>query len=433
MPDALASVEAPPPKRKGIDWSIGRKDVTRTLGDVKRLGELIASGVNNAVVGTAAIPADLGVAVRNVATGEDYQRPSQMFADWQARSIAPPKDTVEQLINAGAGFAFGAKLPVPGGGKAPPPAVSPKAESAMMARDAGFKLPPSMVPQSSTLSRVAEKLAGPRKVAESAAGHNTEQLAKNFAKELELPKGTDITPDAISSVITRETKKGYEPIKRLGAQYSDLIDSIRTNRDKMRGLWADYRRNQRFETLEQAKGASAAVENAESVLEGVLKQTGNPQLAEGYFKSRQMIAKAGDIERALVESTGGFSAPKLARQFASGGRSGAVETAGRSAEAFPKVMKPPASSPSISFANRVAGGAGLLGMGASAAIHTPMVGKAGGALLAGTAAKELGQTGLRSALMGDAAQDAMVYLTPEQRREALARSLAAVIYGSASQ
>lgn len=425
--DAPAAPIAPPDKYAGM--SFGEKavnDLKTAAQETKRLGALGVRAINKAVVRTATMGGDLAITAANKLTGSDYDTPGKLFEDWQDTQIAPPQDRGQALAEQAMQFAAGAKLPL-SGPETSAGAVSPSQQTAISARQGGYKLPPSEIPSAGAGMRAVEKFAGKKPTMEAAASSNVPQISENIAAEFGLPKGTEITDATLRSVRKGADQSGYEPIRQLGKGYADLINTIRSAREKVSALYQDYGRNRRYETLKEAQAAQAQAQNAEKVLDGAVKQLGQPELYENYVRARQTIAKTGDVEAALIESTGELKPGTLARGFDKGGKSGATEAAGRVAQAVPKAFKEAQARGLFGLTDKAMGAGLSLGGIGSYLTHDPRYAEAAGALLAGRLAGHAARLGARKALLSEPVQDYMAYTTNEQRQAALARALTAAV------
>ncbi|MGC3959563.1 MAG: hypothetical protein QM813_16935 [Verrucomicrobiota bacterium] len=409
------------------DWSLSKNDVAEAGRNLKTglatVGKQAYKGANDSIGHLVLMPADFTTEVINRMTGRNDPSLGASFQQASDTAIAPPQNMLGKVTNIGAGFAVGAKIPGAPVVRAVPAATSAMQQTANIAREAGYKLPPSSIPNAGPIARLVEKVVGTKAVNAAVTPLNKAKTAANIAEELGLPAGTEINPETIGAVTSHAWESGYAPIENLGGEYKTLIDVIRKARENVKKFYKDYSRNATSEKLDMARAAQSEATNAENVLAGALKQSDNPQLYENYVKARQMIAKASDVERNLVESTGELKNSGLAREFGKGApQSGAVEAAGRTAQAVPKAFN---TAPlSLSMADKAAGMGAVAGGLGTALMHNPNFLKYGAGLLA----LRLGQTGmnagLRKALTSEWAQDAMVLMTPEQKRAAVAEALA---------
>ena len=128
------------------------------------------------------------------------------------------------------------------------------------------------------------------------------------------------------------------------------------------------------------------------------------------------------MERALAESSGNLSEAQLARDFGRGApQSGAIQAAGRVAESNKQAFTSTGDAGGMNLTDKLARAISPVGLTAAGATgsyfsHNP-------AYLAAGLGAAVGRYGAQKATMSEAMQDMMTYLTPEQRRAALARAM----------
>jgi hypothetical protein len=424
---AYKAASAPAPYVNKLDTP--GKFLTAALDQGKRLGLLTAKGVNDSVVGTATLPANALTQAINLASGRNDQTLGQRYQQSSDASVAPATNAVEQAFQTGGGFLAGAKMPLPGGGSAAG-IPSPTQVSNVMARGADYVLPPSSIQNAGGLTRAIGKFAGTKATNAAATVQNKAQTVANIGKEFGLPEGTDITPDVMDAISAHAWESGYKPVEDLGPQYASIVDVIRKARETTKKLFTDYSRTGRSESLDKAREAQTAATNAEKVLEGALQQAGKPELLSGYKTARSTIAKASAVDRQLIESTGTIKEAGLAREFGkSAPQSGALLQAGRVAQQSPAAFSTAAPPAGLDMATRAAGLGSVAGLGGSAILHNPAYAEIGLGILGGKLGVDVLRAGARKMLLSPAVQDAMTFMTPEQKRMAMA---SAVLRGGAS-
>lgn len=287
-------------------------------------------------------------------------------------------------------------------------AQSPTQVTNAVARDAGYVLPPSEIENAGTGARALGALAGTRQINQAAAPLNNAQTTANLAKEFGLPPGTPMTPGTTAAIKAQADQVGYQPIRDLGTAWDTLLKQVQSYRDTARQLFKQNDVTPHVDTLAQAKATDAAANAAEGVLEQALKASGNGKLYDGYTAARTTIAKANDVDRALQVSSGTVQGAPVASAFGSGKPlTGAIGALGRTAELVPQAFAKPAAESALNVPHTAFGAA-------SDAFHAGMI-------------------PLRKLLMSGPAQDYMTYATPEMRRDALVKALAAGLGGVEAQ
>jgi hypothetical protein len=97
--------------------------------------------------------------------------------------------------------------------------------------EAGYKVPPSMMPDSGITARILEGVSGKYKTNQLAGIRNqevTDNLARAYNK---LPKDAPITSEAMQGIRASEYAKGYEPVANIGEiptdkVYADALEAI---------------------------------------------------------------------------------------------------------------------------------------------------------------------------------------------------------------
>lgn len=283
----------------------------------------------------------------------------------------------------------------------------------LAARKAGYVLPPSQA-NAGTAGRMAEGFAGKITTAQSASAKNqgvTNDLAK---KALGLRKDSALTDDVLKQ-IRKSAGQAYDDIKQVSGRFT--ADSA--YKQKLSGIGGDYAeavkefpeiaKNDALETLvksldkpdmspaaameivkklradatslfraadDPAKLALAranreAANAVEELIERNLSSRGMGGLVTQFRKSRQLIAKAHDVEAALNETTGNVSAAVLAKMADKGKPlTDELATIAQFGNAFPKAAQLPekmGSLPGVSpldyVATGIMSGAGAMTVG----------------------------------------------------------------------
>lgn len=240
---------------------------------------------------------------------------------------------------------------------------------------AGYKVPPSLMPDSGVGSRILEGLSGKFKTNQAAGIKNqavTDALAR---KAVGLADDAPLTSEAMQQIRTKAFKSGYEPVEQVGAVTTDsafagALDKLVANRKmasnsfpnavkdeitpfiesmkvgkfdageaiKMTQILRDeasaaYRAGDN--AMGQAKkGAAKAIED--QIERGLLsKGKDGVALLKGFRDARQAMAKAHTVEDAIREGGGRVDAMKLAARFQAGKPlTGELATIGKFANNF---------------------------------------------------------------------------------------------------
>jgi hypothetical protein len=388
------------------------KSSTQADADIVNKG-LIAAGLPP----TASLPGQLDEAVKR--REQDYQdrRGPDAGTDWarfggNLAATAP----LGALSPMAAGAAYGALQPVTSddywtqkaidtgasaaggkiasvGGNVLARMISPAASRitnavVQKARDAGYVLPPSMMPE--TGGMVTNTLAGwggKIKTQQSASVKNQQITNKLGAESLGLPSDTTLT-DKVFSDVRSQAGKAYDAVETSGVtikQDEPFIDQLLSvqkpadeaaqafpnivKNDEIKGLvdelgnGKDFSARAGIQTIRRLRSdASANLRNSldprkvelgyaqrdaanaiEDLIDRNLQRAGKVDLIPNYRAARQMIAKSHDLESATNTATGDVSARKLA-SLKNRGRplSGHLDTIADTANAFPKAVQEPA-------------------------------------------------------------------------------------------
>lgn len=306
------------------------------------------------------------------------------------------------------------------------------------AQDAGYVVTPSMSGNPGTIGSMAEALGGKVKTQQAASVKN-QQLTNNLAaRELGLPEGVPITPQALDA-LRNNAGNAYREVSNMGqldatgaqlpastgvaTTLNKLTMAPETKVDAARVVQAwrqanadaasymrAYGRDAQPETLAKAHAASADADNLTQfltnalsreeartpaqltadlsrglitpqdyvarALRNLLVQNGQRAPAAQALKdARVLIAKSHSVEGALNPITGDVSAPALASQLAKDRPlSGGLRTAADFATAFPKAAQAGVDVPAYSVLDAMT----TAGAGAAgAATGNPLAAAAG--------------------------------------------------------
>jgi len=295
-------------------------------------------------------------------------------------AIQPSASTGETAANVFLGGGLGAGGQAVAGTIAntvKPAVTSPVQDLANRARQAGFAIPPSQIPNSGVVSRGLEGFAGKLTTAQQASAGNQALVNKAAQQTLGLTTNVDVTPQVLNQ-IRSAAGRAYEAVKQVGTLNADniynseltQIASKYTGASKaFPGLGGDVV-EKTVASLRQPKfGADAAVDaisvlrdkadvayrqgdkglgkafkESAAALEGVIERnlpTGSP-LLEAFKEARTTIAKTYSVQSALNETTSNVSGQKLAAQLAKGKPlTGPIRDVAELARAFPKAFQSP--------------------------------------------------------------------------------------------
>ena len=283
----------------------------------------------------------------------------------------------------------------------------------LAARANGYVVPPSQV-DPSVKNRLMEGLAGKLTTAQNASAKNASITNGLAAQELGLAKGTQITPDVLTSI--RQTAgQAYEAVASTGQitttpTYSKALDALVSKAKQASSGFPNAKANPLIAEIESLRStgfdASSAVAkiselraNAdvayragdnelgkalkggakalEDAIDTHLQQIGAPaDMLNGFRDARQLIAKTYTVQKALNPATGTVNAQKLGSQLAAGKPlSGGMRDAAMFAQAFPKAAQPlerMGSLPQISPLDFVAGGGLAAGLGNPMLLAAPL-------------------------------------------------------------
>ncbi len=374
--------------------------------------------VINGVASLPLLAMDTGVAVRNLATGSDYEAPSKMFSDaLDSVGFPKPETRTEKIANFIETVLAGSRTPAPQAGRQAPanfvktdPTAMVKAQTLNEAQKAGYVVPPSSS-NPTALNKALEGASGKIQTAQQAAVRNQTVTNKLARQAVGLANDAPLTPESLKGLRATagevyqqvagagriaadgqylddlaQLGKGVDEIAKdfpeanVGAreQIDKLVNSmLRDSFDAssalkyLRQLRADAAGNlasaaRNPDPAKQALGMAQreAASTLEDLIGRHLTQQGQPELAQSFEQARRLIAVSHTVENALNEATGNVSAAKLATQLKGKSYGGELQVAAKFAQAFPKAAKEVNESmPGISPLDYYAsiGGSALLG------------------------------------------------------------------------
>ena len=281
-------------------------------------------------------------------------------------------------------------------------------------RQAGYVVPPSMMPDSGVLSRVLEGISGKYKT-NQLAGIKNQQITNSLVRsDLGIPDNVPLSQEAIKAVRAANYKP-YEEIANLpklgdtpavqentllgvhgkpgskGFDPSKTLEELKVARADSTAYFNAYNRSAHPEDLAKARSFQGKADKLESSLEDYASSVGRSDLVDQLRDARKMIAKTYTAERALDKGTGNIDARVLGRLFDKNKPlSDGMESAGKFASSFGEVAKVPASGHANPFT--------IIDAGYSLG---------GGALNPLAYALPLARVGARYGLLSDVAQNAI--------------------------
>jgi hypothetical protein len=258
-----------------------------------------------------------------------------------------------------------------------PPLSAAKQGAVDLARQAGYKLPPTEI-KPSAFNSITEGLSGKIKTSQAASERNQPITNALAAKGLGLPESTQLNVEVLDQV-RKKAGMAYEAVGstgtvRPGPEYVQSLDKIT---EKARTAAAgfpdgapsplikvvDGLKSKQFDSAsavakiselrEQAnkaymakdnelgKGLKAAAGALEDALDAHMKSLGvPPEMLQGFRDARELIAKTYSVQRGLNSETGNVSASALAAQLEKGKPlSGELRTIAKVGSAFPKATQ----------------------------------------------------------------------------------------------
>lgn len=404
---------------------VGQGLATGAAGTAGMLGDALNSGLN------MALPA-----------GHQLGMPSQALQRGLNNMGAPQAENGAERAVAGiSNFVGGAMLDplsrgmakrfAPNVGQPRPP--TPKEQTIMDARKAGYKLPPSQG-HGGVTGALLEGLAGKERVAKDIEIGNQQVTNRIARSEAGVAPGAPLTNDALEAAKQASVDAGYTPLKQAGQMsngrvYRQALDSIESRygnanpsfpgaaHDDVQALVNAYRRRSfdagdAVESVQNLRrDASGAYRSGNNALAGAQKgiskaledsmelNLGNSDKLDAFRTARTSLAKQNAVQRALVEGGGDVNAINMGQQFQKDPTkfSGGLDTMGRFASNFGSYAGMPKSEVVVPT-NHFTGYTGWGGIGALGALAT------GHPLIAAAAAAPMARLGLRKSLMSEGAQ-----------------------------
>lgn len=245
------------------------------------------------------------------------------------------------------------------------------------AQKAGYVIPPSAVNPSGA-NKALESFAGKAAIGQEAAVRNqpiTDALAR---------KAAGLADDqAISKTALRQSRfeasEPYRQIASISPQAAAELEALQLARQESKLQWKAYGRNADPSAFKAAQAADAQVAAAQTNLETIASQAGQPGLVEAMKNARVQLARNHEVQRALNAGTGSVDAASIGRSLDRGAPlSGELETIARFQQAFSPYARESSAVPTPGVSKVAALSSALMG-GAGGAAAGP-AGVAAGAL-----------------------------------------------------
>lgn len=383
----------------------------RVKGDVKHIGEAVTPVARGVVKGINSLPVlaqDLGVGIRNLLPGQNYELPSSMYNKAIDEALPQSSQPGANAIEFGTSLATGLKLPqfkmatnVPAGFVKPSQDLV-RQQTLAASQKAGYVVPPSTT-NPTVMNKILESIGGKVATAQDAAVKNQSVTNTLSKRALGLTEDAPLTQEAMSA-LRAEAGDVYGMLRSAGKIVADpqFTDDLSKVTSKFSGASKDFPELAKSEVTDLVAGASKKEFSADSavdllsilrdraskayasgdkglgkaykevskafedVIERNLKAAGNSYLVSKFKDARQLIAKTHSVESAFNPSTGNVVAPKLATQLSKGKPlSGDLLTVAKFGQAFPKAAQAVTDSGAVRNTDVI------LGAGASALSREP--------------------------------------------------------------
>jgi hypothetical protein len=365
----------------------------------------LARGVIKGVNAIPALAADLGVGVRNLFPGQDYELPSTMYErDFYDKVFPMGEAPNGKTLEFGASLLSGAKVPAPQV-KNPAPAgfVRPspnqvKLDTLAASKGAGYVVPPS-TPNPTAANKFLESFGGKIATAQDAALRNQEVTNTLAKRALGLSEDAPLAQESLSA-LRKEAGKAYEVVRGVGnvalddatsksldgiaAKFtgSKLKDALGGGTDipkvvqaiKDEPLTGDTAVDVIALLRDKADAAyragasqqGKAYKEISKTIENLMEKSLSGEALKNFRDARQLIAMSRSVEGAFNPSSGNVVATKLAAQLGKGKPlSGDLRTIGQFGQAFPKAAQDIVDSGSVRNTDAI------LGSGASVFTGNP--------------------------------------------------------------
>ena len=203
--------------------------------------------------------------------------------------------------------------------------------------DAGYSVPPSMMPDSSATARIAEGMSGKYKTNQAAGIKNQDVTNELARKAVGIADNEPISVSAldrvrdsayspyreISSLPMKQAKKATSEVMDWGTPQpaqkgfnpKQALEDLKQARSDAKGWFESYNRSANPEELAKAKAFRDTAESLETSIEDYATSVGRSDLVPALRNARKVIAQTYDIERALQKGSGNVDAKVLGRLF----------------------------------------------------------------------------------------------------------------------
>ena len=409
------------PVRQPTGFVDEMKNVGNQLGRAAMLG---VKGVNDSVMGLATLPLNAAVQAKNIVAGGNTATPGDMWQGYSDSTVAPPQNFGERVLKEGAGFLAGNKIPIPGVSPVASAPLGQARDSANIAREAGYVLPPK--------NALANALLGQKQLSADATAKNVPKMGENIMDMFGAPKGIEPTHEAMDAIRNKAGEaydaiasigKGGKALLTGGIDYASLVDNIKSLRSDASAYYRQLSSNYSKDVADKADALWNEAQKQDDILQKLLSQKGDSQLFDNYIQARKTIAQTHEVDKAIVESKGELKPGQFGASYAKEKPlSDALYDAGRSVESNPAAFT---TKSKLGPFNALDTALVTSGVALPQFIHNP------------TLALSVGGAGLARALARKAALSPVFqqpqYMSDAQKKAALATALLRGAQGAAGQ
>ena len=236
----------------------------------------------------------------------------------------------------------------------------------------GYTVPPSMV-NPSGLNNTLESIAGKAAVKQDAGIRNQIVTNQLGAQDVGLAKNTSLS-EAVLEKVRKDAGKVYEELANLrptkGMEWfsryhdKDLVHQLKKANLDANDAWKSFWQTKNPDMREKAIGFQNLADSIHNDLVKLAEANGKADLIPKLQAAKVRIAKAHDLENALVIGRGDVSAPTIGGSINKVGvraKSGDALTIGKMASAFPQVMREEGHIPMPGVSGTDAAASAILG------------------------------------------------------------------------
>jgi hypothetical protein len=213
------------------------------------------------------------------------------------------------------------------------------------AQKEGYVAPPSDT-GGGFINKQIQSFGGKAAMNQQASAKN-QQVTNDLARrDIGLPKDAPLTQETLDN-LRQKLAAPYREVAKVSPTASKALEKLMETREQSKLAWKEYNGpNHPRAALNEAKAFDAQAEVLEKVISREAMKAGKPGLLNELRDARRSIAKVYDVDRALNVGTGDVSAHILGRAVDKGRPiTGGLATAGKFAEAFPRLTVEGARNP----------------------------------------------------------------------------------------